>query len=102
MSGARGCFNCGGCAWCFRVVHLFFHYTSLSSVGCHSNGTTLLSFLGFEFEERAVLTGLSNVLSFHIQYLMGPSYYADYHLRHTKHELSALIVVVIRMCAVLT
>ncbi|KAG2052761.1 hypothetical protein BDR06DRAFT_491816 [Suillus hirtellus] len=20
MSGARGCFNCGGCAWCFRVV----------------------------------------------------------------------------------
>ena len=22
MSGARGCFNCGGCAWCFRVVRL--------------------------------------------------------------------------------
>ncbi|KAH9038175.1 hypothetical protein EDB85DRAFT_1933884 [Lactarius pseudohatsudake] len=20
MAGARGCFNCGGCAWCFRVV----------------------------------------------------------------------------------
>ncbi|KAG2349982.1 hypothetical protein BDR05DRAFT_265950 [Suillus weaverae] len=20
MSGARGCFNCGGCAWRFRVV----------------------------------------------------------------------------------
>jgi len=22
MAGARGCFNCGGCAWCFRVVAL--------------------------------------------------------------------------------
>ena len=20
MAGARGCFNCGGCAWCFRRV----------------------------------------------------------------------------------
>jgi hypothetical protein len=20
MAGARGCFNCGGCAWCFCVV----------------------------------------------------------------------------------
>jgi hypothetical protein len=22
MSGGRGCFNCGGCAWCFRVLVL--------------------------------------------------------------------------------
>ena len=22
MSGARGCYDCGGCAWCFRVVRV--------------------------------------------------------------------------------
>ncbi|KIJ59689.1 hypothetical protein HYDPIDRAFT_100253 [Hydnomerulius pinastri MD-312] len=30
MSGARGCFNCGGCAWCFRVVR--FAFPSISFV----------------------------------------------------------------------
>ncbi|KAF8420969.1 hypothetical protein L210DRAFT_3573777 [Boletus edulis BED1] len=29
MSGARGCFNCGGCAWRFRVVRLAFSPVTL-------------------------------------------------------------------------
>ena len=38
MAGARGCFNCGGCAWCFRVV-----VVSLSRASCTDAACTYVS-----------------------------------------------------------
>lgn len=51
MSGARGCFNCGGCAWCFCVVR--FPFPSIFSVLRRSILSPLLSTL---FSCRAGLT----------------------------------------------
>jgi hypothetical protein len=40
MAGARGCFNCGGCAWCFRVVVVV---VSPSRASCTDAACTYLS-----------------------------------------------------------
>ena len=34
MAGARGCFNCGGCAWCFRVDCRRFFVRFVFAVAC--------------------------------------------------------------------
>ena len=66
MAGARGCFNCGGCAWCFRVVVVVSpsrasctdaactYLSPISSRPPHSNSPLSFSFL---VVRGAVLTG---------------------------------------------
>ena len=75
MAGARGCFNCGGCAWCFRVDCRRFFVRFVFAVACLRVQTQqhipyplsfppFFSLFLFFFLRGAVLTGTAFFLSY--------------------------------------
>ncbi|EGN95858.1 hypothetical protein SERLA73DRAFT_95476, partial [Serpula lacrymans var. lacrymans S7.3] len=78
MSGARGCFNCGGCAWCFvsfssylpcgqfRLIEMPSHLLQRLASSFHHQSPFYLLFISFVC---AVLTGTA-VGSFSFSYFI--------------------------------